>query len=110
MACTNFKYDDKNVAISSMHKLSKNDDENVIISGMHRLQTAPTTGLTQIHHILIQLTWTVFPSTGRMKRIRCQSICAPAMTNQQPRLVLGYAWPHANPEVDERMANDNRRS
>ena len=33
-----------------------------------------------------------------MKGISCHSICAPAMMNQQPRLVLGYAWPHATPK------------
>ena len=31
------------------------------------------------------------------------------MMNQQPRLILGYAWPHANPGADERMINDNRK-
>ena len=78
MACTNFRYDDKNVVISGMHKLSKKyDDKNVIISGMHKLQTAPTTGLTLkkkiiIHiklqhlvttlHMMLQLTWTIPPA------------------------------------------------
>ena len=112
MACTNFKYDDKNVAISGMHKLSKKYDKSVIISGMHKLQTAPTTGLTLKKKIVIHsklqhpvttpshdaTTYMDHPPTqNRIRRIRCSSMCTAAMINQQPRLVLGYAWPHANP-------------
>ena len=96
-----------------MHKLSKNDNKNVIISGMHKLQTAPITGLTlkkkMVIHSKLQHHVTnpshdattymdSLPYTGGMKGIRCCSICAPEMMNQQPRLVLGYAWPHATPE------------
>ena len=97
-----------------MHKLSKkNDDKNVIISGMHKLQTVPITGLTlkkkMVMHSKLQHHVTNpshdattymdgLPCTGELKGISCHSICAPTMMNQQPRLVLGYTWPHETPE------------
>ena len=80
---------------------------------MDKLQTVPMTGLTlkkkmvihsKLQHHVTNLSHDAttymdgLPCTGGMKEIRCCSICAPAMTNQQPKLVLGYAWRHATPE------------
>ena len=81
---------------------------------MHKLQIGPVTGLTLKKKMVIHSKWqphvtnlshdtTTYmdglPCTGGMKGIRCCSICEPAMTNQQPRLVIGYAGPHATPEL-----------
>ena len=38
MACTNLKYDDKNVAISGMHKLQIYQHKNVETSDMHKFR------------------------------------------------------------------------
>ena len=80
---------------------------------MNKLQTVPITGLTlkkkMVVHRKLQCHVTNpshdattymdhIPCTGGMKGIRCCSICAPAMMNQQPRLVLEYTWPHATLE------------